>query len=193
MSTVAPDGRREQSGLPKERVLMRRLQSALSFVCTFVFLFALWLVLSGKFEPLLLGLGLLASFLVAFFFHDLLFPGFHRSYFLSSLRFFGYIPWLILEIFKANFHLLRLVFHPRIHDLIDPHIVSIRTGLCKDMSIVTMANSITLTPGTITVTANSEGHFTVHAIDRKSSRTLPGEMLNKVAAVFGDEVERIEK
>ncbi len=177
---------------PADSPLVRRLQSAFSFVCTFCFLFALWLVLSGKFEPLLLGLGFLASFLVAYFFHDLLFPGFHRSYFASSIRFFAYIPWLIVEIFKANFHLLRLVFHPRMHDLIDPHIVSIRTGLSKDMSIVTMANSITLTPGTITVTANREGLFTVHAIDRKSSRALPGEMLGKVAAVFGDEVERIE-
>ena len=193
MGNAEKDLQNEKTVFSPDRPLTRRLQSIVSFVCTFVFLFGLWLVLSGKFEPLLLALGFFASFLVAFFFHDLLFPGFHRSYFLSSIRFFGYIPWLILEIFKANFHLLRLVFHPRIHDLIDPHIVSIKTGLNKDMSIVTMANSITLTPGTITVTANSEGHFSVHAIDRKSSQALPGEMLKKVAAVFGDGGERIEE
>ena len=173
--TVSPD-----------RPVIRWVQSAVSFACTFVFLCALWLVLSGKFEPLLLGLGFFSSFLVAFFFHDLLFPRFQSSYFLQALRFFRYIPWLILEILRANFHLLGLVFHPRMLDLIDPHIVPLKTGLRKEMAIVTMANSITLTPGTITVTANSEGFFSVHAIDRKTSEGLPGEMLERVAEVFGE-------
>ena len=182
--------RQDDSGIQRtvtpDRPAVRWVQSAVSFACTFVFMCALWLVLSGKFEPLLLGLGCFASFLVAFFFHDLLFPRFQRSYFLQALRFFRYIPWLIMEILRANFHLLGLVFHPRMLDLIDPHIVTLKTGLRKEMSIVTMANSITLTPGTITVTANGEGLFSVHAIDRTTSEGLPGEMLERVAEVFGE-------
>ncbi|MCP4022621.1 MAG: cation:proton antiporter, partial [Desulfobacteraceae bacterium] len=41
---------------------------------------------------------------------------------------------------------------------------------------------------TITVTANSDGVFRVHAIDRESAVALPGKMLEKVAAVFGEEI-----
>lgn len=177
----------EERTVPLDRPVLRWIHTALSFAITFIFLMLLWLVLSGKSDPLLLFLGLISSLLVAFISHDLLFPSFEAGYFLQSLRFFAYIPWLILEILKANFHLLRLVFHPRMHDLIDPHIVSFKTGLSRDMSIVTLANSITLTPGTITVTVNSEGFFRVHALDRESSQALPGVMLEKVALVFGED------
>ena len=50
-----------------------------------------------------------------------------------------------------------------------------------------MANSITLTPGTITVSANSDGVFRVHAIDKASAEALPGKMLDKVTKVFEEE------
>lgn len=151
-------------------------------------MFGTWLVLSGNFSPLLVGLGILSSLLVSFFFHDLLFPDVSARHFIIGLRFTRYSPWLIWEIMKANFHLLRIVFHPRMNDLIDPHIIYFKTGLKTDISITTLANSITLTPGTITVTANSDGVFSVHAIDRESAEALPGTMLEKVAHVFGENV-----
>ncbi len=161
---------------------------AKSFSLTFVFMLVLWLVLSGKSEPLLLGFGVLASLIVSGFSHNLLFPDPHCGTYLKTVcRFSCYIPWLLIQIFAANIHLLRLVFHPHLREKIDPHLVDFPTRLRKDMSIATMANSITLTPGTITVTADQHGEFRVHAIDRQSSRTLPGEMERKVARVFGEE------
>ncbi len=156
------------------------------FALTFVLMFGLWLVLSGKFEPLFLFFGVLSSFLVAFFFHDLLFSSFNLTYVPTCLKFLKYTPWLLLQIIKANFHLLYLVFHPRMKELIDPQIIRFDTTLRKDIAITTMANSITLTPGTITVTADSDGVFKVYAIDRKSARALPGVMFEKVADVFGE-------
>lgn len=98
-----------------------------------------------------------------------------------------YIPWLLWEIIKANFHLLFIVFHPKMKDLIDPHIIIFKTNLKTDIAITTMANSITLTPGTITVSADSDGVFRVHAIDKASAEALPGKMLDKVAKVFGED------
>ncbi|MCF8106638.1 MAG: Na+/H+ antiporter subunit E [Desulfohalobiaceae bacterium] len=179
--------RRKSSGLTlKKRIALKWLNSVASFGITFVLMFGLWLVLSGNFEPLLIVLGLFSSLVVSFFFYDLLFPGLQAGYLLVGIRFSRYIPWLLVQIIKANLHLLYLVFHPRMHAMIDPHIVSFRSGLQKDMSIVTLANSITLTPGTITVNADREGSFRVHAIDRDSSRALPGEMLKKVARIFGE-------
>jgi len=168
--------------------MTKYVQSKCKFLITFLLLFSLWLILSGNFQPLLIFFGLLSSFLVAWFFSDLLFaqPEFHFS--LMVFRFCTYIPWLILEILKANFHLLYLVFHPRMKELIDPHMVVFKTNLKSQLAIVTLANSITLTPGTITVTADRDGVFRVHSIDRESADALPGVMLEKVAKVYGEEI-----
>jgi len=156
------------------------------FLITFFLMFVSWIILSGKFEPLLLWLGVISSLLIAYFFHDLLFPNMASGDMKIFLKFSRYTPWLILEIVKANFHLLYLVFHPRMKDLIDPHIINFKTDLESDLAITTLANSITLTPGTITVTAGSDGVFRVHAIDKVSAEALPGSMLEKVANIFGE-------
>jgi multicomponent Na+:H+ antiporter subunit E len=163
-------------------------KSLFSFSITFVLMFSTWLVLSGIFEPLLLGLGAFFSFLVAYFFKDLFFPSFEPGYIKIFFKFIIYLPWLMWEIVKANFHLVYLVFHPRMHDLIDPQIVVFKTNLKSDLAITTLANSITLTPGTITVTADNEGVFRVHAIDREMAEGLPGAMLEKVANIFGEDL-----
>lgn len=187
MNASEKEGLRTRTAASSSKLRVARwMHAVVSFGITFVLLFGLWLVLSGKFEPLLLALGLFSSLVVSFFFHDLLFPSLRTDYLLVGIRFCRYIPWLLLEIVKANLHLLYLVFHPRMHEMIDPHIVSFRTGFQKDMSIVTMANSITLTPGTITVNADRDGSFRVHAIDRETSRALPGKMLKMVGLVFGE-------
>lgn len=164
----------------------KKLSGFLSFFATFVLMFATWIILSGNFEPLLIGLGLLSSLAVAWFFHDLLFAGVTMKHTRVFVRFCRYVPWLIAEIIKANFHILFLVFHPRMHQLIDPHIVQFQTGLKSDIAITTLANAITLTPGTVTITANADGGFKVHAIDRPSSQALPGAMQERVAHIYGE-------
>lgn len=151
-------------------------------------MFLSWIVLSGKFEPLLLWLGGISSFFVAYYFYDLIIPDLELKYLGIFIRFTKYIPWVLLEIIKANFHMLYLAFHPRLKEKIDPTIVTFKTNLKSDIAITTLANSITLTPGTITVSANSDGVFKVHAIDRKSADALPGVMLEKVAYIFGEEI-----
>jgi multicomponent Na+:H+ antiporter subunit E len=77
----------------------------------------------------------------------------------------------------------KLALHPRMNDLIDPHIIRFKTKLRKDMSLVTFANSITLTPGTITILIR-DGYYFVHAIDMKVAGDLPGEMEERVGHVF---------
>ncbi|MCF8067852.1 MAG: Na+/H+ antiporter subunit E [Desulfobacterales bacterium] len=148
---------------------------------------AIWVLLSGKFDTFHITLGIISSAIIAFFFSDLLF----RNLILGRLprvwfRFIVYIPWLIYQIFLANIHVLYLVFHPRMLELIDPKIIEFRSKLKKEMSILTFANSITLTPGTITVSATVLGKFAVHAIDETSGRALPGEMEKRVERIFED-------
>ena len=148
----------------------------------------LWILLSGKFDAFHLGLGVISSAIVAFFSGDLLFEPHKITGFPGSwIRFIRYIPWLIYQIFLANLHVLYLTFHPRMMDLIDPRIFKFKSRLRKDFSLVTFANSITLTPGTITVYVSMDGDFSVHAIDKKSSEELPGEMEARIAKAFGEE------
>ena len=83
-------------------------------------------------------------------------------------------------------HVLYLAFHPKMMDLINPKIIEFDTTLKSDMSRTTFANSITLTPGTITVSVSALGKFEVHCIDTVSGQSLPGEMEKKIANVFGE-------
>ena len=97
-----------------------------------------------------------------------------------------YIPWLLYQVLLANIHVMYLVFHPRMIDLIDPRIISFKSKLKKPMSLFIFANSITLTPGTITVFVSITGEYTVHVIDEKSGNSLPGEMEERVARLMGE-------
>lgn len=160
----------------------------ISFLITFVVMFLSWIILSGKFDPLLLGLGFFSSALVAYLSHDLLVPTIEPASVRIFFRFVQYIPWLLYQIMKANVHMLRLAFHPKMEKLIDPKIIKFQTNLKTDMAITTLANSITLTPGTITVQVDSDGVFSVHAIDNATAEACPGAMLEKVAYIFGEQI-----
>ena len=69
---------------------------------------------------------------------------------------------------------------------IDPKIVVVEAGDLGQVDQALLGNSITLTPGTITVYVSIFGKFSVHAIDEASRQGLTGEMEDKVAAIFGE-------
>ncbi len=148
-------------------------------------MFVLWLFLSGRFDLFHISLGVISSAFVALFSGDLLFDSPRiKDIPRLWLRFLIYIPWLLYQIFLANLHLLYLTFHPKLLDLIDPKIIRFRSKLKHDLSLVTFANSITLTPGTITVNVTVLGRFSVHCIDVQSGLSLPGGMEERIVKVF---------
>ena len=154
---------------------------------TFIIMFGLWVLLSGRFDAFHLSLGVISSGIVSYLSSDLLFSA-PRPRGLPSqwARFIRYIPWLMVEIIKANLHLAYLALHPRMMELIDPRIIKFQSKLKSDLALVTFANSITLTPGTITVYVSIDGDFKVHAIDKASADPLPGAMEANVAKAFGE-------
>lgn len=156
------------------------------FFLTFIIMFGLWVLLSGRLDSFHLSLGLISCGIVAYLSSDLLFPAKTKGVFAQWLRFARYTPWLVLEIIKASLHVTYLVFHPRMMDLIDPRIIKFRSKLKSDLALVTFANSITLTPGTITVYVSIDGDFKVHAIDAASGDPLPGEMEERISKAFGE-------
>ncbi len=156
------------------------------FFLTFVIMAGTWILLSGKFDSFHLSLGVICCAIVAYLSHDLLFPAKPKGLLSQWVRFVRYIPWLVVEIAKASLHVTYLVFHPRMMELIDPEIVKFRSKLQGDLALVTFANSITLTPGTITVYVSVDGDFKVHAIDKASGDPLPGEMERRISKAFGE-------
>ena len=157
------------------------------FFLTFIIMFATWLVFSGRFDGFHLTMGVISCGIVALLSGDLLFPSpLDRNLPFVWLRFLGYIPWLLYQIFLANLHVMYLVFHPRMMELIDPQIIEFDSKLTSDVSRTTFANSITLTPGTITINVTAIGKFSVHCIDTESGKPLPGKMEAKIAKIFGE-------
>lgn len=148
----------------------------------FLILFAIWLVFSGHFDALHLALGLACSGLVAVFSSELLFPETLSSRTaVTAWRVVRYLPWLLYQIVLANLHIVYLVCRP---GQLRPQIVRFKTGLTSDLAKVVFGNSITLTPGTITMDIH-DGEFTVHAVSDQAARSLRnGEMERRVGHAF---------
>jgi len=154
-----------------------------NLVVTFVMLFAFWVLLSGKYDLFHLALGVICSLLIAYLTHDLLFANVRvGDARVIAYRFFTYIPWLLYQIITSNIHVASVVLGPK--KLVDPQIIRFKTKLESDISWVTLANSITLTPGTITMDIR-DGEFFVHALDKKVAADLnAGDMEDRVAHVY---------
>ncbi len=151
---------------------------------TFCIMLGFWLVLSGKFDLFHLTLGVFSSGLVSFLSTDLLFPKkSDEGGFGGFVRFCLYLPWLFKEILLSTLHVTILSLHPRMREMIDPTVVNFKTVLKKPISRVALANSITLTPGTITIRITDDV-FYVHAISRQTAASLPGDMETKLQKVF---------
>ena len=168
---------------PSKAVRPKRLR--VTSIFSFLILFILWIVFSGRFDGFHITLGLISSAIVAAISGDLMFtspqPG---RIFSLWLRLFTYVPWLIYQIFLANVHVMYLVFHPKMMELINPQIIEFESRLKSDYARTTFANSITLTPGTITVNVTVLGRFSVHCIDDQSGLSLPGGMEERIVKVF---------
>lgn len=161
-------------------------------VATFILLFIAWIVLSGKLDLFHLSLGAVSCLVIALISGDLLFHE-QKKKFSARLgevgRFIAYSFWLLYQIILANFHVIGLAISPRLmkRDL-DPHIFTFKTSLKSDFARFVLANSITLTPGTVTVRIHDDT-FHVHALSRKAAGDLAArdsmsEMEQKVLWVF---------
>jgi multicomponent Na+:H+ antiporter subunit E len=161
----------------------------------FAVLFAFWLILSGKFETKYLALGLLSSALVTFVTQDLLEPKHRRRTAVPSVtgglksawQLVLYFTWLIREVIISNLQVAYIVLHPKLP--INPGLLRFRTRLQSRVGHILLANSITLTPGTITVDL-TEGTYLVHALVPEAAGALLEErMQGKLEAIFGEPEE----
>jgi multicomponent Na+:H+ antiporter subunit E len=134
--------------------------------------FVIWILLTwpfadGKIDIQVVVAGLIASIMVALLFHEIL-PKEHRV-FISPLRLFWllvYLPVFFYYMVIANLDVLYRALHPKMP--IRPGIVKIKTNLKTESGITALANSITLTPGTLTVDLTDDGFLYIHWINVKS-------------------------
>jgi multicomponent Na+:H+ antiporter subunit E len=144
---------------------MRRL---IYFVLAFfIWIVATWPFIDGKIDLQVVVAGLIVSFIIAILFHEIL-PKEHHV-FISPVRVFWalvYLPVFFYYVIKANFDVVYRALHPKMP--INPGIVKIKTILKTDSGITALANSITLTPGTLTVDLTDDGFLYVHWINVKS-------------------------
>ncbi len=145
---------------------MRRL---IYFVLAFVvWLILTWPVADGEINVQVVIAGLISSIVVALLFHEML-PKEHHV-FISPVRVFWlalYVPVFFYYMVKANVDVMYRALHPKMP--IKPGIVKIKTNLKTDSAITALANSITLTPGTLVVDLSGDGHLYVHWIYVRSA------------------------
>jgi len=143
-------------------------------------LFAFWLLLSGMFVPFLLAAGVGCAIAVAIVARrmDVVDHEGHPIH-LAWSALLSYWPWLALEIIRSAWTVTRLILKPGLP--ISPTITEFRPSQQTDLGLVIHANSITLTPGTITVEAQP-GRFLVHALTRESAIGLAGSEMDRRCA-----------
>jgi multicomponent Na+:H+ antiporter subunit E len=146
-----------------------------------LFLFAIWVLLSGHYTPLMLGLGVLSTLFVVFLATraDLIDRETQPMLIKPSVLF--YWVWLGREIIKSNIDVALRILSPGLP--ISPTVFTVRATQKTELGRVTYANSITLVPGTVTMDVD-EDVFTVHALTREAAADLKrGEMDRRVCDV----------
>ncbi len=145
-------------------------------------LIVLWLLLSGHYTLLLISFGLLSVMLVVLLAlrMDVADNEGHPLH-LNMKALVIYWCWLLKEIFVANIYVCRLILNPAMP--ISPTVIALRSSQSADLARVIFANSITLTPGTVTI--DVDGDITeVHTLTKDAARSLlEGSMDGKVTAI----------
>ena len=130
-----------------------------SFILFFI-LFSLWLLMSGHYNVLIVSLGIIScAFCVYVANRGKLIDDEGLPIFFMP-RLLNYLIWLFKEILKSNLSTAKVIINGKV----EPETFTVKTSQVTDVAKVTYANSITLTPGTVT-TKIQKGVFEVHALN----------------------------
>lgn len=143
------------------------MKKAPAIALLFATLLLFWLLLNGSLAGDVLLVGVVAALFIAILFRGgrSILSGFHftpHAIFATA----GYLMFFLAELVKANLHIARVVLTPSLP--ISPAIVKVRTRLQSPMGRLLLANSITLTPGTLTVEINGEWLY-IHWVNAEAT------------------------
>jgi len=187
--------------LERRKVKVRHgLRTIYGIVLQFSILFTFWLILSGHFNLKYILTGVASVSLITWLDNDLFSSIFDHEEMadisgppavLKFLHFVRYMPWLLYQVVKANFQVAKIVLNPRMP--IDPSIIRFNVRTKRKVAQVILANSITLTPGTVTISLD-DGSYTVHTLVPELAQGLvEATMQNKVGEIFIEKKEQPPK
>ena len=166
----------------------------LNFLEVFGLLMFLWIVMSGIFTVKFILYGCISSFLISCFVVGSLRIGglkSDRTYFILHANYpklIIYFMWLIKEVVKSAADVSKIVLSRNMG--LEPHVVWFKADYDNPAARAILANSITLTPGTVTIDIYDSGVFSVHALNRDFSEgLLTGEMQNRIAKLYGETID----
>lgn len=143
--------------------------------------FSLWMIFNGRVTSEILIAGALVSFLLDVFVKKILKINLTGATLIKFLKILPevliYAVVLLIEIIKANLAITKLVIAPKIE--VEPCLVKFKPKLKTHAARVALANSITLTPGTITVSLEGN-EFLVHALNRDMAGGLQGSLFERL-------------
>jgi len=166
-------------------------------ILRFAALYGFWIVLSGRFQAKYLIIGAVCTAAITFLTRDLMRPDGvaaspnvePHSIIAGVGRFVLYIFWLLWSIVQSNLEVAYIVLQPKMP--IQPGLLSLRTKLRNRTGHIILANSITLTPGTITVDFE-DGVYSVHALAPGAAQSLlDAKMQSKLERIFGEREEAV--
>ena len=154
-------------------------------------LFFFWILLSGKFDLKFLTYGVLTAVISAWICVPLLLlPNAKgtKKYFIFDVplaKYAVYWLWLLNEVVKANIDVVKATVKSEM--VINPRVIRFRIKMDNPMAHATLANSITLTPGTVTLNVTEDGLYEIHAsTDGAAEGLLEGGMQKRIADLFGE-------
>ena len=160
----------------------------------FVVLFGFWMVLSGRTETKFIVYGLITALVTTWVTYPLLLvpnKDGSKQYFVFGVsipKFIMYFFWLMWQLVLANVDVLLATTAQELD--IDPKVVRFYFRADNPMASVVLANSITLTPGTVTINVTDDGLYEIHALTRGAAAgVLDGSMQKKVAALYGEKFD----
>ncbi len=143
---------------------------------------SVWLLLSGHYTPLITGFGVVSCLLSALIANRMDVNDKEGQPIYLGPRILSYWGWLVGEIFKANVDVAKCVLFPKKY--LRPSIFTVTASQKSDLGKVIYANSITLTPGTVTVDLDGD-QVMVHALTEGSAEdVLGGDMDRRVTKVM---------
>lgn len=139
----------------------------------------LWLGISGVYKPLLFGLGALSVTFVVWMSRRMDVVGVEHNPVLYTWRLPLYWGWLSWQIVKSNVEVARTALAPARH--LRPRVVKVPVELDSPVAKVTYANSVTLTPGTVSLLLEPDS-LEIHALTEQSAAEVEaGEMARRIA------------
>jgi len=133
-----------------------------------VVLLGFWLALSGHYTPMLISFGVGSSIFVVWVANRMDVVDHEGVPLHLTWRFLVYFPWLMKEVFVANLQVAKLILDPKMP--ISPRMVVFHGSQETDLGRVIYANSITLTPGTITTGVEGK-EYQIHALSAADLET----------------------